>query len=114
MARDSLYCLRRMDAGSPTTSDGRKEQTDKIVRACAEACGVEHGLVEKIGSASEEQERRMDHPVRTGSLVVKIVCSNNSRPYNNNARSNRKCQNRNNNDSRAGLSTASATATVAY
>lgn len=66
-ARDSLYCLQVMDAGSPTTSDGRKEQIDKIARACARACGIEHGLVEKIGSASEEQERRMDHHIRTGT-----------------------------------------------
>ena len=61
MARESLYCLRRMDAGSPITSDGRKEQIDKRVRARAEAWGVEHVLVEKIGSASEEQERHKYH-----------------------------------------------------
>ena len=63
---------RCMDAGSPTTSGGRKEQTDKIVRACAEACGVEHGLIAKIGSTSEEQERRMKYHIRIGSLVVKF------------------------------------------
>ena len=59
-----------MEAGSLTTSDGRKEQIDKIVRACAEACGVGPGFVEKMGSASEEQERRMDHHIRTGSSYM--------------------------------------------
>ena len=59
-----------MEAGSASASDFRKEQTDKIVRACAEACGVDPGFVEKIGSASEEQECRMDHHISTGSSYM--------------------------------------------
>ena len=59
-----------MDAESPTISDGRKEQTDRIVRACAGACGVDQGLVEKIGPASDEQERRMDHHIQSGSSYM--------------------------------------------
>lgn len=63
-----------MDTESPTTSDGRKVHTDQIVRACAEACGVGHDLVEKIGLASEEQERRMDHHIHTGtSYMMQMV-----------------------------------------
>lgn len=59
-----------MEAGSLTISDGRKEQIDKIVHACAEACEVDHGTVEKMGPASEEQERRMEHHIRTGSSYM--------------------------------------------
>ena len=62
-----------MEVGSPTTSDGRKEHIDRLVRACAEACGVGLGFVEKMGPASEEQERRMDHHIRTGSYMMQMV-----------------------------------------
>lgn len=63
-----------MDAESPNIPDGRKEDTDKIVRACAEACGVDQSLVEKIGSASDEQERRMDHHIDSGlSYMMQMV-----------------------------------------
>lgn len=59
-----------MDAESPNISHGRNEDTDKIVRACAEACRVDRGLVEKIGPASDEQERRMDHHIDSGSSYM--------------------------------------------
>ena len=59
-----------MNAGSPITDDSRKEETEKIISACAEACGVGRELVEKICLASEEQKHRMDHHIETGSSYM--------------------------------------------
>ncbi|KAF6222607.1 hypothetical protein HO133_000654 [Letharia lupina] len=59
-----------MDAGSPTTTNSRKEDTDKMIRACAEACGVGRQIIEKICPASEEQEHYMEHHISTGSSYM--------------------------------------------
>lgn len=59
-----------MDAGSPITTDSRNEDTEKVVSACAEACGVGGNLVEKICPATEEQEHCMDHHRSTGSSYM--------------------------------------------
>lgn len=66
-----------MDRGSPITSDSQQEEIEKVVHACAEACGVGRKMVEKICPASEEQEHRMDHHINTGSsymLQVVLHC----------------------------------------
>ena len=62
-----------MDAGSPVSDESRKEETEEVISACAEACGVGRGLVEKIGLASEEQKHRMDHHIKTGSYMMQMV-----------------------------------------
>ena len=59
-----------MDAGSPINADSRKEDTEKVVHACAEACGVGRDKVEKMCLATEEQEHRMDHHRSTGSSYM--------------------------------------------
>lgn len=62
-----------MDAKSPVTTNSSQENTAKIVRACAEACGIDYRNVEKICPASEEQERRMDHHIKMGSYMMQMV-----------------------------------------
>lgn len=63
-----------MDTSTPTTNNLRKEDVEKLISACAEACGVSRETVEKICPASEEQIYRMDHHIGTGSsYVVQMV-----------------------------------------
>ena len=62
-----------MDAGSPITDESRKDETEKIISACAKACGVRRDMAEKIGLASEEQKHCMDHHVKTGSYMMHMV-----------------------------------------
>ena len=62
-----------MDAGSPITDESRTDETEKIISACAKACGVGRDLAEKIGLASEAQKHRMDHHVKTGSYMMQMV-----------------------------------------
>ncbi len=59
-----------MEADPPITTDIRNQDIDKIIRACAEACGVGCEVLEKICPASEEQEHRMDHHIKTGSSYM--------------------------------------------
>ena len=66
-----------MDVASPITTGRQKEDTDKITRACAEACGVDRKIVEKVCPASKEQEHRMDHHINTGqSYMMQMVLHN--------------------------------------
>ena len=63
-----------MDTSTPTTNNLRKEDVEKLISACAEACRVGRETVEKICPASEEQIHRMDHHIDTGSsYVVQMV-----------------------------------------
>lgn len=59
-----------MDAGPYIPLAIGPEQIAKVVHTCAEACGVPHGMVEKVCPASEEQEYRMDQHIRTGSAYM--------------------------------------------
>lgn len=59
-----------MDVASPTITNSLKEDTENVVRACAEACGVSREMIEKICPASKEQEHRMDHHIKTGSSYM--------------------------------------------
>lgn len=59
-----------MDAESRTVINSQKADTTKIVRACAEACGVAYEIVEKICPASPEQGHRMNHHIETGSSYM--------------------------------------------
>lgn len=62
-----------MDIIPPTTTSNRREYTEKLAHACAEACGVDRRTVEKICLASEEQERCMDHHKSTSSYMMQMV-----------------------------------------
>ena len=62
-----------MNAGFHITHGSREEETEKIISACAEACGVGRDLVEKFGLASEEQKHRIDHHIQTGSYMMQMV-----------------------------------------
>ena len=62
-----------MEAKSPAVSTNSKEDTTRLIRACAEACGVGNEIVEKICLASEEQEHRMDHHIKLGSYMMQMV-----------------------------------------
>ncbi|CAD6593617.1 MAG: hypothetical protein ASARMPREDX12_007357 [Alectoria sarmentosa] len=59
-----------MDVESRTIINSQSADTTKIVRACAEACGVAYEIVEKICPASPEQGHRMDHHIETGSSYM--------------------------------------------
>ena len=63
-----------MDTGSPTVINGREVDTAKLIRACAEACGLAAKLVENIYTASPEQVHRMNHHIETGgSYLMQMV-----------------------------------------
>ena len=59
-----------MDTGPITMSGFGDEDIDKMIRACAKACGVSREKIEKIGSASEEQVHRLNHHISTGSSFM--------------------------------------------
>ena len=62
-----------MDPGLLTTSAISKEDTEKIMLGCAEACGVGRDIVERFFLPSEEQAHRIDHHISTGSYTVQMV-----------------------------------------
>ena len=62
-----------MDGEFPITDESQKEENEKIMSACAGACGVGRDLIEKIASASEEQKHRMDNHIQTGSYMMQMV-----------------------------------------
>ncbi|KAL9073584.1 MAG: hypothetical protein Q9161_002824 [Pseudevernia consocians] len=62
-----------MEAKSPAVSTNSEEDTTRLIRVCAEACGVGNEIVEKICLASEEQKHRMDHHVKSGSYMMQMV-----------------------------------------
>ena len=62
-----------MDTGARTTTGVNKSNIKKLIHACAEACGVDSGLIEKICLASEEQVHRMEHHIKTGSYMMQMV-----------------------------------------
>ena len=62
-----------MDAGALTTTYISKGDMDKLIGACAKACGVGNQSVEKICPASEEQVQCMEHHRKTGSYMMQMV-----------------------------------------
>ena len=62
-----------MEGGSCTTTGIGKEDLEKLIHACAEACGVDRGIVDKIYPASGEQIHRMEHHIKTGSYMMQMV-----------------------------------------
>ena len=62
-----------MEAGAHATTGIGKVEIEKLTNACAEACGVGSGIVEKICLASEEQVHRMEHHIKTGSYMMQMV-----------------------------------------
>ena len=62
-----------MDTGVHTTTDITREEMEKLTNACAEACGDDSGIIEKICPASEEQIHRMEHHIKTGSYMMQMV-----------------------------------------
>ena len=62
-----------MDTGVHTTTNIPREEVEKLTNACAEACGVGSGTIEKICPASEEQIHRMEHHIKIGSYMMQMV-----------------------------------------